>query len=189
MKGWPFRHHTPDIGNKSNQVLSNTKSMHDLLNCNISQSVMTRTHWEMLIKSTLDYISLQSTLTNTIIGCVVVSSSKDRYSLWYELIDFFVTTATFDRTIKVVLSSLKAHNIENKVHWWEWFWKRKISNDYLFKMLFFISKLRKSVNDERRYSTAVFHTIPSNKFFTWNFLINCEIKWILSWIWNTRASD
>ena len=61
------------------------------------------THWEMLIRSTQGYTSLQSSLTNTIIGRAVARIKVDRYSLRYERMDVSLTTATFEKTVKMVL--------------------------------------------------------------------------------------
>ena len=88
--------------------------MHDLLDCNFSQSVImpmiTRTNAELLIKSARPYFPSVFTHEH-IIGRAVARSTVDRYSLIYERIDLFMTTATFERTIKVVLSPFQAHNI------------------------------------------------------------------------------
>ena len=75
---------------------------------------MTRTYWEMLIKTTyyaawLHFPSVVSHKHN-IIGCVVAGNTVDRYSLRNMRTDIFLMTATCDRTIKVVLSFSKAHN-------------------------------------------------------------------------------
>ena len=65
----------------------------------------------MLIKSTQGDTSFQSSLTNTIIGRVVARFTVDRYSLRYDRMDVSLTTATFEKAVKVFLSPFKAHNI------------------------------------------------------------------------------